>query len=627
MLPNGFSSNHPPAPPTLTALNSVTQTRLLRSGVESAESTGRDQVRSGPNGSLTSLNSRQRGESAHNGETANNGTAHATARPAVSSPSRSNMSTTLAATPPLTAPAPAAALGLDPHLVLTHRNAVQPCALPARSEIPAAIFKYLPKFLTALADRNNPQQLQRIQASAPVYEAASAGGTMPLFKCGECSDVFLFERSLQAHKQRRSVRIQYYCEVCQRSVILFNKCALFEHVRSHRFGSIDPKRIFITTLTHPLAAAETTLMPIPPASSSSNASASAPGPGPGPVPTPASSSPAINPSLTSNSYASNTTPSAFSFLVQSSSPRATSARPLVNNHSSAASSNANPPTAIDLTADPDTAAERNPHVPNAAAAKAESPASAGRPVRPSGGVREPGVSASPSPHRPNAALNLSTRTENVWSTMTAPTPTALAASGVQLEPMNLSASASASASASGRAAHTSASSANAAPRAAALPRAGGGASVPSASAVAASNANTTPVGASAAGDYPERGLAARARRVSGESRPRYHSAHGLKDLIPCPAHCCVSDSSSGGDSSSEHSRTVTFSSVAQLEAHLSHISIFDEVANKSSLHLCPVCLVICSTDCQFTRMRKSLCLTLFCWHSILLCILLWSVPE
>ena len=62
---------------------------------------------------------------------------------------------------------------------------------------------------------------------------------MPKFKCLECDDEFLFERSLEHHYNRRSVLIEFKClsngekpgSDSAKLMRFFNKCALLKYWR------------------------------------------------------------------------------------------------------------------------------------------------------------------------------------------------------------------------------------------------------------------------------------------------------------------------------------------------------------------------------------------------------------
>lgn len=55
-----------------------------------------------------------------------------------------------------------------------------------------------------------------------------------IFKCEECGDVFLLEKSLAWHLQRRSVHVTLNCNCCRKTVTFYNRCSFLGHVRMHR---------------------------------------------------------------------------------------------------------------------------------------------------------------------------------------------------------------------------------------------------------------------------------------------------------------------------------------------------------------------------------------------------------
>lgn len=54
------------------------------------------------------------------------------------------------------------------------------------------------------------------------------------FKCLDCGDTFLLECSLKQHLERRSVYIQFPCDVCNMSLVFYNRCSLLAHLRNHK---------------------------------------------------------------------------------------------------------------------------------------------------------------------------------------------------------------------------------------------------------------------------------------------------------------------------------------------------------------------------------------------------------
>ncbi|CAG5109974.1 Oidioi.mRNA.OKI2018_I69.chr2.g4436.t3.cds [Oikopleura dioica] len=53
------------------------------------------------------------------------------------------------------------------------------------------------------------------------------------FKCEECNDEFLFEKSLKHHYDRESILIHIHCIVCNLQQVFKNKCQLLRHAREH----------------------------------------------------------------------------------------------------------------------------------------------------------------------------------------------------------------------------------------------------------------------------------------------------------------------------------------------------------------------------------------------------------
>ncbi|KAL4712731.1 hypothetical protein ACJJTC_008028 [Scirpophaga incertulas] len=72
----------------------------------------------------------------------------------------------------------------------------------------------------------------------PNYIAAVAPEYMShLHSCLDCGDKFVFESSLNNHKNRKSMKITFTCHLCQSSQLktFFNRCNLLSHIRSHSF--------------------------------------------------------------------------------------------------------------------------------------------------------------------------------------------------------------------------------------------------------------------------------------------------------------------------------------------------------------------------------------------------------
>uniref|UniRef100_A0A1I8GK54 C2H2-type domain-containing protein n=1 Tax=Macrostomum lignano TaxID=282301 RepID=A0A1I8GK54_9PLAT len=72
-----------------------------------------------------------------------------------------------------------------------------------------------------------------------------------IIKCIECCDQFYFRHCYQHHRERQVVSITYNCEICNRKLAFYNKCALFAHVRTHKLGSVDPSKLTICSLPLP----------------------------------------------------------------------------------------------------------------------------------------------------------------------------------------------------------------------------------------------------------------------------------------------------------------------------------------------------------------------------------------
>jgi len=53
------------------------------------------------------------------------------------------------------------------------------------------------------------------------------------YKCEECNDEFLFEKSLKHHYDRESILIHIHCMVCNLQQVFKNKCQLLRHAREH----------------------------------------------------------------------------------------------------------------------------------------------------------------------------------------------------------------------------------------------------------------------------------------------------------------------------------------------------------------------------------------------------------
>ncbi|KAG7282154.1 hypothetical protein CRUP_034901 [Coryphaenoides rupestris] len=54
------------------------------------------------------------------------------------------------------------------------------------------------------------------------------------YRCLECGDAFVLERSLARHYDRRSLRIEVTCNHCAKRLAFFNKCSLLLHAREHK---------------------------------------------------------------------------------------------------------------------------------------------------------------------------------------------------------------------------------------------------------------------------------------------------------------------------------------------------------------------------------------------------------
>ncbi|XP_069483162.1 zinc finger protein 532 isoform X1 [Ambystoma mexicanum] len=54
------------------------------------------------------------------------------------------------------------------------------------------------------------------------------------YKCLECGDSFVLEKSLMQHYDRRSVRIEVTCNHCTKNLVFYNKCSLLSHARGHK---------------------------------------------------------------------------------------------------------------------------------------------------------------------------------------------------------------------------------------------------------------------------------------------------------------------------------------------------------------------------------------------------------
>uniref|UniRef100_A0AAV2L6C5 C2H2-type domain-containing protein n=1 Tax=Knipowitschia caucasica TaxID=637954 RepID=A0AAV2L6C5_KNICA len=83
------------------------------------------------------------------------------------------------------------------------------------------------------------------------------------YRCLECGDSFVVERSLKFHFNRRSVHIEVTCTHCKKALLFFNRCALLAHAREHKVsGSVMQctqlymKPIAEEELLAPLRAAE-----------------------------------------------------------------------------------------------------------------------------------------------------------------------------------------------------------------------------------------------------------------------------------------------------------------------------------------------------------------------------------
>ncbi|CAN9499298.1 unnamed protein product [Ophioblennius macclurei] len=84
------------------------------------------------------------------------------------------------------------------------------------------------------------------------------------YRCLECGDSFAVERSLTFHYNRRSVHIEVRCAHCAKTLVFFNKCALWAHAREHknngkmmqcthlRMNPIAEGQMFVPTSTGPV---------------------------------------------------------------------------------------------------------------------------------------------------------------------------------------------------------------------------------------------------------------------------------------------------------------------------------------------------------------------------------------
>ncbi|XP_029951861.1 zinc finger protein 592 [Salarias fasciatus] len=104
------------------------------------------------------------------------------------------------------------------------------------------------------------------------------------YRCLECGDSFAVERSLSFHYNRRSVHIEVRCAHCAKTMVFFNKCALWAHAREHknngkmmqcthlRMNPISEGQMFVPMSADPVNAGSfTSLPPLPLPSSHSEA--------------------------------------------------------------------------------------------------------------------------------------------------------------------------------------------------------------------------------------------------------------------------------------------------------------------------------------------------------------------
>lgn len=93
------------------------------------------------------------------------------------------------------------------------------------------------------------------------------------YRCLECGDSFAVERSLAFHYNRRSVHIEVRCAHCAKTLVFFNKCALWAHARDHknngkmmqcthlRMSPISEVQMFVPTSTDPANVGSSTSLP------------------------------------------------------------------------------------------------------------------------------------------------------------------------------------------------------------------------------------------------------------------------------------------------------------------------------------------------------------------------------
>ncbi|XP_064650092.1 zinc finger protein 687a-like [Lineus longissimus] len=53
------------------------------------------------------------------------------------------------------------------------------------------------------------------------------------FLCTVCDDTFMFPSSLESHMKRRSIFLKFDCNICQKQVVFYNKCAFHRHIQDH----------------------------------------------------------------------------------------------------------------------------------------------------------------------------------------------------------------------------------------------------------------------------------------------------------------------------------------------------------------------------------------------------------
>ncbi|WAR00872.1 ZN532-like protein [Mya arenaria] len=83
--------------------------------------------------------------------------------------------------------------------------------------------------ITDLIARKNPIPTYK----APEPPAGLKNDKRQTFSCYECGDMFYFEKSLDIHMGRCSMKLKYKCEKCNKMIDFTNKCQLLSHLRSH----------------------------------------------------------------------------------------------------------------------------------------------------------------------------------------------------------------------------------------------------------------------------------------------------------------------------------------------------------------------------------------------------------